>query len=50
MRKNFSRRDVLAGTGAVALGLASTRVVSAAPSSGVASGLGASRRACVIRV
>ena len=31
MRKNFSRRDVLAGTGAVALGLASTRVVSAAP-------------------
>jgi iron(III) transport system substrate-binding protein len=31
MRKTFSRRDVLAGTGAVALGLASTRVVSAAP-------------------
>lgn len=31
MRKNLSRRDVLAGTGAVAFGLASTRVVSAAP-------------------
>ena len=31
MRKTFSRRDVLAGSGAVALGLASTRVVSAAP-------------------
>jgi iron(III) transport system substrate-binding protein len=31
MRKTFSRRDVLAGTGAVALGLVSTRVMSAAP-------------------
>ena len=31
MHRNFSRRDVLAGTGAVALGLAATRVVSAAP-------------------
>jgi iron(III) transport system substrate-binding protein len=31
MRRNLSRRDVLAGTGAMALGLAATRVVSAAP-------------------
>ncbi|AMN39565.1 ABC transporter substrate-binding protein [Rhodoplanes sp. Z2-YC6860] len=31
MRKTISRRDVLAGTGAVALGLASSRVLSAAP-------------------
>jgi len=31
MRNRFSRRDVLVGTGAVALGLSSTRVVSSAP-------------------
>jgi iron(III) transport system substrate-binding protein len=31
MRNRFSRRDVLLGTGAIALGLSSTRVVSAAP-------------------
>jgi iron(III) transport system substrate-binding protein len=31
MRNRFSRRDVLVGTGTIALGLSSTRVVSAAP-------------------